>query len=81
LEFAEDFRLLQDIGWAEKDERETFDLTMPAHDLVELLQRLQGEAVNVPLSRALRLSEPRRRRNRSALPGRLRGLQQALGRA
>jgi hypothetical protein len=47
LEFAEDFRLLQDIGWGEKDERETFDLTMPEHDLMELLQRLQGEAVNV----------------------------------
>jgi hypothetical protein len=47
LEFAEDFRLLQDIGWGEKDERETFDLTMPEHDLMELLQRLQGEAVSV----------------------------------
>jgi hypothetical protein len=47
LEFAEDFRLLQDIGWSEKDERETFDLTMPAHDLMELLQRLHGEAVGV----------------------------------
>ncbi|MGC1852712.1 MAG: hypothetical protein WA687_09775 [Solirubrobacterales bacterium] len=47
LEFAEDFRLLQDIGWGEKDERESFDLTMPEHDLMELLQRLQGEAVNV----------------------------------
>jgi hypothetical protein len=47
LEFAEDFRLLQDIGWGEKDERETFDLTMREQDLMELLQRLQGEAVNV----------------------------------
>lgn len=46
LEFAEDLRLLQDIGWGE-DERETFDLTMPEHDLMELLQSLQGEAVNV----------------------------------
>jgi hypothetical protein len=26
LEFAEDFRLLQDIGWGEDDDRETFDL-------------------------------------------------------
>jgi hypothetical protein len=47
LEFAEDFRLLQDIGWGETDERETVDLTMPEHDLMELLQRLQGEAVKV----------------------------------
>ena len=44
LEFSEDFRLLRDIGWDERDERETFDLTMPAHDLMELLKRLHGEA-------------------------------------
>jgi len=47
LEFAEDFRLLQDIGWGEKDGRETFDLTMPAADLAELLTRLHGEALQV----------------------------------
>jgi hypothetical protein len=47
LEFAEDFRLLYDIGWGEEDERETFELTMPAADLMELLQRLQAEAVPV----------------------------------
>ena len=29
LEFSEDFRLLQDIGWHQHDERETFELTMP----------------------------------------------------
>ena len=47
LEFAEDFRLLQDIGWGEHDERETFDLTMLAHDLMELLKRLHDEAVKI----------------------------------
>ena len=47
LEFAEDFRLLQDIGWGAKDERETFDLTMLEHDLMELLQRLHSEAAQV----------------------------------
>lgn len=47
LEFAEDFRLLKDIGWAEHDERERFDLTMSAHDLMALLQRLHAEAVPV----------------------------------
>jgi len=47
VEFTEDFRLLHDIGWGEKDERETFDLTMPAADLMELLTRLHGEAVQV----------------------------------
>jgi hypothetical protein len=44
LEFAEDFRLLQDIGWGEEEGREGVELTMPAHDLMELLQRLHGEA-------------------------------------
>lgn len=47
LEFAEDFCLLKDIGWDEHDERETFDLAMPAHDLMELLKRLHGEAVKI----------------------------------
>lgn len=47
LEFSEDFRLLKDIGWDEHDERETFDLTMPVLDLMELLKRLHGEAVQV----------------------------------
>jgi hypothetical protein len=44
LEFREDFELLEDIGWGEDEGRETFDLTMPAHDLMEVLQRLHGEA-------------------------------------
>ena len=47
LEFSEDFRLLRDIGWDEHDERETFDLTMLTHDLMELLKRLHGEAVKI----------------------------------
>jgi hypothetical protein len=47
LEFAEDFCLLKDIGWDEHDERETFDLAMPAHDLMELLKRLHDEAVKI----------------------------------
>jgi hypothetical protein len=40
LEFGEDFRLLQDIGWSEYDVRESYLLTMPPHDLMELLKRL-----------------------------------------
>lgn len=44
LELAEDFRLLQDIGWDEDDGRTEFELTMPPHDLMEVLQRLHGEA-------------------------------------
>lgn len=44
LEFGEDLRLLEDIGWSEEDGREEVELTMPAHDLMEALKRLQGEA-------------------------------------
>ena len=47
LEFAEDFRLLEDIGWDEDESRETFELTTPPHDLMELLRRLHGEAEHV----------------------------------
>jgi hypothetical protein len=47
LEFAEDLRLLQDIGWASTTSARRSIWTMPEHDLKELLQRLQGEAVNV----------------------------------
>jgi hypothetical protein len=47
LEFAEDIRLLQDIGWSEYDVRESYLLTMPPHDLMELLKRLHDEAVQI----------------------------------
>ncbi|HXR30189.1 MAG TPA: hypothetical protein VN752_03505 [Solirubrobacterales bacterium] len=44
LEFTEDFRLLNDIGWDPGDRRESFELTIPVHDLVETLKRLHDEA-------------------------------------
>lgn len=47
LEFEEDFRLLKDIGWSEDEGRTEFELTMPPHDLMEVLQRLHGEAGEV----------------------------------
>jgi hypothetical protein len=46
-EFAEDFRLLQDIGWSEYEARETYVLTMPAPELRKLLWRLRDEAAQV----------------------------------
>lgn len=49
LELGEDFRLLDDIGWREKDDRESFELTMPPHDLMEVLKRLHNEAEAVLL--------------------------------
>lgn len=33
LEFGEDFRLLEDLGWGEDDGRTGVELTMPTHDL------------------------------------------------
>jgi hypothetical protein len=47
LEFGEDFELLKDIGWGEDERRESFELTMPVHDLTELLKRLHDEAEQV----------------------------------
>lgn len=47
LEFGEDFELLEDIGWGEDESRESFELTMPVHDLTEVLKRLHGEAEQV----------------------------------
>lgn len=47
LEFGEDFELLEDIGWGEDERRESFELTMPVHDLTELLKRLHDEAEQV----------------------------------
>lgn len=44
LEFGEDFRLLEDLGWREDDNREAIELTMPAADLGQLLRRLHDEA-------------------------------------
>lgn len=49
LEFSEDLRLLADIGWQPREERETFELTMPALDLMEVLKRLHEEAERVLL--------------------------------
>lgn len=44
LELAEDLRLLKDLGWGEDDGRDGVELTMPPFDLMELLDRLRGEA-------------------------------------
>lgn len=44
IEFGEDFRLLEDIGWEPEHRPATAALTMPPHDLIELLRRLYGEA-------------------------------------
>jgi hypothetical protein len=44
LELAEDILLMQDLGWGEEDGRDGVELTMRPFDLMELLDRLRGEA-------------------------------------
>lgn len=46
-EFAEDFRLLEDIGWAPGELGESFTLSMPAEELAALARRLREEAGQV----------------------------------
>jgi len=43
-QFAEDLRLLVDIGWHPQNRRESFALTMPAPELAKALGRLHEEA-------------------------------------
>jgi hypothetical protein len=42
--FAEDLRLLEDLGWPEDIERETVTLTMPPGELTRTLARLHKDA-------------------------------------
>jgi hypothetical protein len=44
VEFGEDFRLLEDLGWEPDDGRYTVELTMERHDLIEVIRRLRDEA-------------------------------------
>ncbi len=43
-EFAEDLRLLEDLGWAETIDRDTVSLTQPPEELTSALARLHTEA-------------------------------------
>ncbi len=51
-EFAEDLRLLADIGWKPADYRREFALTMPATELTALLGRLREEAETILIGSA-----------------------------
>jgi hypothetical protein len=44
LEFGEDLRLMEDLGWEEEDGRQTVALAMPAGNLTETLKRLRAKA-------------------------------------
>ncbi len=43
VEFGEDLRLMEDLGW-DKEWRDDVDLTMAPADLAEILKRLRAEA-------------------------------------
>jgi hypothetical protein len=43
IEFGEDLRLMQDLGWDSRPRKDA-DLTMPPEDLAELLTRLKADA-------------------------------------
>jgi hypothetical protein len=43
-EFAEDLRLLEDLGWAETIDRDTVSLTQPLEELSSALGRLHQDA-------------------------------------
>jgi hypothetical protein len=43
-DFAEDLRLLEDLGWAETIDRETVALTVPPDELTRTLARLHKDA-------------------------------------
>jgi hypothetical protein len=44
FQYADDFRLLEDLGWDREDPRDSIRLTMPPIDLRRALMRLQAEA-------------------------------------
>jgi hypothetical protein len=70
IEFGEDFRLLEDIGWTPEHAGATVALTMPPHDLIELLRRLHGEAGCVLEGSACAFAGERRRERKAALRAR-----------
>ena len=70
-EFAEDLRLLEDLGWAEHIDRETVALTQPPDELTSTLARLHRDASGV--AGHLRLAAEGRGGARPARPRGLRG--------
>ena len=58
LYFSSLFRLLEDLGWSEQDDREVFDLTLPPNELERVAERLLDYADQTPAdSRAHKLDE------------------------
>jgi len=60
LQYADDFRLFEDVGWDRDDPRDSIRLTMPPSDLRRVLMRLQAEAEGVLATTAEEEREERR---------------------
>jgi hypothetical protein len=44
LEYGEDLRMLDDLGWDPDDARDSYPLTLPSDELIEALKRLRQDA-------------------------------------
>lgn len=44
LEYGEDLRMLDDLGWDPDDARDSYPLTLPPDELIEALKRLRQDA-------------------------------------
>lgn len=67
-DFADDIRLLGDLGWAPDEPHRTFEVTAATEDLKRVLARLQGEVRNG-------LSDPDQRRAGHGRHGNAKSLQ------
>jgi hypothetical protein len=56
-EFDQDLRLLDDLGWAEDDSRESFELTMQADELTRVIRRLHDYTASALRVHVLREKE------------------------
>jgi hypothetical protein len=53
-EFEEDLRLLDDLGWAEEEPADSFELTMAPDELASAMRRLHDEACGALREHVLR---------------------------
>ncbi|MFT3864069.1 MAG: hypothetical protein QM729_07345 [Solirubrobacterales bacterium] len=63
-ELAAELRLMEDLGWAERSRRTSFELTMPAEELRPLLTRLQRMSIDAVETY---LARPRRKDEKGAI--------------
>lgn len=54
----DELRLLDDLGWSPEDERENFELTIPAEQLIRLLGFFYDRSLELLIGQALDNSDP-----------------------